>query len=219
MSSKLLLSSGRELLFQSNTLRHPEQSNKEIQLACSSLLSLLANRSQQSAAARRPPGMRHLQHQCPNLWECWCLQTAKLFCTSSSMQSFVPSLAVLQARLDVALRNLALWKMSLHMAGGCNYVVSKVPPTPDHSMVLWLSEGCRSIWHSQSHVLLFFPWVTQLSKEPTLPEHQGRRLLYLGKQEQYCLPSLTDSAINLPGKSFYYTWPTKIQQVRISLRD
>lgn len=92
-------------------------------------------------------------------------------------QSFVPFLAVFQARLDVALRNLVLWKVSRHMAGGWNHVVFKVHPIPNHYMVPWLSEGCRSIWHSQSLVLLLFPRVTQLSK--SIPaKHQGRRLFY-----------------------------------------
>lgn len=59
LSSKLLFGSGREPLFHSYTPRHTNVTRK-FKLACSSLHSLLANGSQQRAAAGRPDQMNHL---------------------------------------------------------------------------------------------------------------------------------------------------------------
>jgi len=49
-----------------------------------------------------------------------------------------PSLAVLKARLDGALSTLVWWKMSLLMVMGWNQMSFKVPPNPNHSMILCL---------------------------------------------------------------------------------
>ena len=46
-----------------------------------------------------------------------------------------PSLAVLKARLDGALSTLGWGNGSLPVAGGWNWVVYKVPPNPNHSMI------------------------------------------------------------------------------------
>lgn len=48
-----------------------------------------------------------------------------------------PYMEVLKAKLDGALDNLMWWEVSLHMAGRWNQVVLKVPPSPNHSVILW----------------------------------------------------------------------------------
>lgn len=48
----------------------------------------------------------------------------------------VPYLQVFKARLDEALSNLVLWKMSLPTAGCWNKRVFKVPSNTNHSMIL-----------------------------------------------------------------------------------
>ena len=47
-----------------------------------------------------------------------------------------PSLAGVKVRLDRALSNLVWWKVSLLMAGDWNWVVFKVPSTPNHSVIV-----------------------------------------------------------------------------------
>jgi len=47
-----------------------------------------------------------------------------------------PSLAGFKVRLDRALSHLVWWKVSLLMAGDWNWVVFKVPSTPNHSVIV-----------------------------------------------------------------------------------
>jgi len=47
-----------------------------------------------------------------------------------------PSLAVLKARLDGAWSNLGWWKGSLSMAGEWDWVICKVPSSPNLSTIL-----------------------------------------------------------------------------------
>ena len=47
-----------------------------------------------------------------------------------------PSLAVFKARLDGALSNLVWWKVSLLMAGGLDWMISKFPSNPSYSVTL-----------------------------------------------------------------------------------
>jgi len=47
-----------------------------------------------------------------------------------------PCLAVSKARLDGALSSLIWWKRSLPVVGGCNWMIYKMPPNPNYSMIL-----------------------------------------------------------------------------------
>ena len=49
-----------------------------------------------------------------------------------------PSLEAFKARLDVALGSLVWWLVTLHVAGGWNWMVSEDLFSPGHSMILWL---------------------------------------------------------------------------------
>ena len=46
------------------------------------------------------------------------------------------SLYAFKARLDVALGSLVWWLVTLHIAGGCNWMIIVVLFNPGHSMVL-----------------------------------------------------------------------------------
>jgi len=48
-----------------------------------------------------------------------------------------PSLAVAKARLAGALSSLGWWKGSLAVAGRWSSMISKVPPNPNHSLILY----------------------------------------------------------------------------------
>jgi len=48
-----------------------------------------------------------------------------------------PSLQAFKARLDVALGSLGCWLVTLHIAGGWNWMSSVVLFNPGHSMILW----------------------------------------------------------------------------------
>jgi len=48
----------------------------------------------------------------------------------------VPSLQAFKARLDVALGSLGWWVVTLHIAGGGNYVIIVVLFNPGHSKIL-----------------------------------------------------------------------------------
>ena len=50
-----------------------------------------------------------------------------------------PSLETLKARLDVALGSLGCWLVTLHIAGGCNWMSIVVLCNPGHSMIQKLS--------------------------------------------------------------------------------
>lgn len=60
---------------------------------------------------------------------------------SSSTRSSVPSLAVFQGRLDVALRTWSGGRCPCTRQRGQNHMVFRVPSTPNDSMVLWLSKA------------------------------------------------------------------------------
>ena len=45
-------------------------------------------------------------------------------------------LTVFKARLDGTLSTLVWWKVSLPMAGAWNWMIYKVPPNPNHSVIL-----------------------------------------------------------------------------------
>jgi len=47
-----------------------------------------------------------------------------------------PSLEAFKARLDVALGSLVWWLVTLHVAGGWNWMIIVVPFNPGHSMIL-----------------------------------------------------------------------------------
>jgi len=47
-----------------------------------------------------------------------------------------PFLEAFKARLDGAVSNLVLREVSLPIAGGWNYMILKVPSSPNHSMIL-----------------------------------------------------------------------------------
>ena len=47
-----------------------------------------------------------------------------------------PSLEAFKARLDVALGSLVCWLVTLHIAGGWNWMSIVVPLNPGHSMIL-----------------------------------------------------------------------------------
>ena len=55
-----------------------------------------------------------------------------------------PSLAGLKARLDGAGSTLGWWKGSLSVAGEWNWMIYKVPSSPDHSRSLWSGEAVPS---------------------------------------------------------------------------
>ena len=48
----------------------------------------------------------------------------------SSEVADAPSLKAIKARLDVALGSLGCWLVTLHIAGGWNYMIWKVPSDP-----------------------------------------------------------------------------------------
>ena len=48
-----------------------------------------------------------------------------------------PSLEALKARLDVALGSLVCWLVTLHIAGGWNWMSIVVLFNPGHSIILW----------------------------------------------------------------------------------
>ena len=54
-----------------------------------------------------------------------------------------PSLEAFKARLDVALGSLVWWLVTLHTAGGWNWMIIVVLFNPGHSMILRL--GCSSV--------------------------------------------------------------------------
>jgi len=47
-----------------------------------------------------------------------------------------PSLQALKARLDVALGSLVCWLVTLHIAGGWNWMITVVLFNPGHAMIL-----------------------------------------------------------------------------------
>jgi len=47
-----------------------------------------------------------------------------------------PSLEAFKARLDVALGSLGCWLVTLHTAGGWNWIIIVVLFTPGHSVIL-----------------------------------------------------------------------------------
>jgi len=47
-----------------------------------------------------------------------------------------PSLQAFKARLDVALGSLVCWLVTLHIAGGWNWMSTVVLSNPDHSVTL-----------------------------------------------------------------------------------
>ena len=51
-----------------------------------------------------------------------------------------PSLEAFKARLDVALGSLVCWLVTLHIAGGWNWMIIVVLFNPGHSMILWFYE-------------------------------------------------------------------------------
>ena len=47
-----------------------------------------------------------------------------------------PSLETFKARLDVALGSLVCWLVTLHIAGGWNWMSTVVLFNPDHSVII-----------------------------------------------------------------------------------
>ena len=47
-----------------------------------------------------------------------------------------PSLQAFKARLDVALGSLVCWLVTLHIAGGWNWMIPEVPSNLGHSVIL-----------------------------------------------------------------------------------
>jgi len=56
-----------------------------------------------------------------------------------------PSLEAFKARLDVALGSLVWWLVTLHIAGGWNYMSIVVLFNPGHSVILYDSVILRSL--------------------------------------------------------------------------
>jgi len=56
--------------------------------------------------------------------------------TAAQRSCGAPSLEALKARLDGALGSLIQWVAALLIAGGWNWVGFKVPPNPNHSVIL-----------------------------------------------------------------------------------
>jgi len=64
-----------------------------------------------------------------------------------------PSLQAFKARLDVALGSLVCWLVTLHIAGGWNWMSIVVLFNPGHPMSLWIQLGLQlrfSGWSNKS---------------------------------------------------------------------
>ena len=65
----------------------------------------------------------------------------------------VPYLEAFKARLDMALGSLVCWLVTLHIAGGWNWMSIVVLFNPGHPMSLWIQQGLQlrfSGWSNKS---------------------------------------------------------------------